>query len=338
MKRMLIGISLLLATVAGVGVVSSRSQDGSDPQSADNAGPLTHNWAGGNPLKIALLKWYQANLTTSFPTPEDPWGVVFDGENIWMCTNATGPDKVVKLRASDGANLGTFDVGFGAMGMAFDGANVWVANSLSNTVTKLRASDGKVLGNFKTGGESPWFLAFDGKNIWVTNEGNEILSELSAADGSVIATYPQKHGVAGIAFDGTYIWVSDFYSAVYRYKLDGKEAGTFQLGYHHPFSMAFDGGNMWVVNDGNGTVSKLRASDGKVLGTFTVGNAGPAYGIAYDGQSIWISGESAVVEMRPSDGKLLFQQHLLCCVGAVGFDGANIWVAGGSGRNVAYKM
>jgi hypothetical protein len=25
----------------------------------------TQNWAGGNPLKIALLKWYQANLTTA---------------------------------------------------------------------------------------------------------------------------------------------------------------------------------------------------------------------------------------------------------------------------------
>jgi len=35
---------------------------------------------------------------------------------------------------------------------AFDGANVWVVNDNSNKVTKLRASDGAVLGTFAVGG------------------------------------------------------------------------------------------------------------------------------------------------------------------------------------------
>jgi DNA-binding beta-propeller fold protein YncE len=43
---------------------------------------------------------------------------------------------VTKLRASDGANLGTFPVGTEPYGVAFDGANIWVANSISNTVSK----------------------------------------------------------------------------------------------------------------------------------------------------------------------------------------------------------
>ncbi len=45
------------------------------------------------------------------------------------------PD-VTKLRASDGANLGTFPVGTRPLGVAFDGANIWVANSGSSTVSK----------------------------------------------------------------------------------------------------------------------------------------------------------------------------------------------------------
>jgi hypothetical protein len=51
-------------------------------------------------------------------------------------------DSVTKLRASDGANLGSFPVGFRPWGAAFDGANLWVANTGTNNVTKLRASDG----------------------------------------------------------------------------------------------------------------------------------------------------------------------------------------------------
>ena len=56
---------------------------------------------------------------------------------------------VTKLRASDGANLGTFKVGIDPTGLAFDGANIWVANIGDNTVSKLRASDGATLGTFQ---------------------------------------------------------------------------------------------------------------------------------------------------------------------------------------------
>ena len=55
-------------------------------------------------------------------------------------------NNVTKLRANDGAALGTFTVGTNPQGVASDGANIWVANLASNNVTKLRASDGAVLG------------------------------------------------------------------------------------------------------------------------------------------------------------------------------------------------
>jgi len=44
---------------------------------------------------------------------------------------------VTKLRATNGAFLGTFTVGLNPIGMAFDGANIWVANMFSGTVSKL---------------------------------------------------------------------------------------------------------------------------------------------------------------------------------------------------------
>lgn len=39
-----------------------------------------------NPLQIAILHWYGANLTTSFPVASGnsiPRSVAFDGANIW---------------------------------------------------------------------------------------------------------------------------------------------------------------------------------------------------------------------------------------------------------------
>jgi hypothetical protein len=96
-----------------------------------------------NPLQIALLHWYNANLTASFAVVANPLGVAFDGANIWVANRDS--DNVTKLRASDGTTLGTFRVE-DPFGMAFDGANIWVANESSNDVTKLRASDGTTRG------------------------------------------------------------------------------------------------------------------------------------------------------------------------------------------------
>jgi len=85
---------------------------------------------------------------------------------------------VTKLKASSGANLGTFSVGSQPLGVAFDGTNIWVANSGSNTVTKLKASSGANLGTFNvTGGTLPVGLAFDGANIWVTTAGSNSVSK-----------------------------------------------------------------------------------------------------------------------------------------------------------------
>ena len=71
-----------------------------------------------------------------------------------------------------------------------------------------------------------------------------------------------------------------------------------------PLNMAFDGVNVWIANSGDNTVTKLRASDGKNLGTFTA-TAG-TYGIAFDDTNMWVAGDPYLAELRPSDGKLLY--------------------------------
>src|ERR1022692_3776530 len=82
-----------------------------------------------NPNQVAILKWYPANTATSFPAGRAPWGIAFDGSNMWV-TN-TSDNTVTKLRASDGQSLGTFKTGDGPTAVAFDGKNIWTANYLS---------------------------------------------------------------------------------------------------------------------------------------------------------------------------------------------------------------
>jgi outer membrane protein assembly factor BamB len=124
---------------------------------------------------VAILRWYPANLRTTFSAGTNPVGVAFDGANIWVANFSS--NNVTKLQASDGKVIGSFSVGTNPNDMAFDGANIWVSNFSSNNVAKLRASDGSMLGTFNAG-SAPVGISFDGANIWVTSFNSNTVSKL----------------------------------------------------------------------------------------------------------------------------------------------------------------
>jgi outer membrane lipoprotein-sorting protein len=282
-----------------------------------------------NPLRVALLKWAPYSGVT-FPVESGPFGVAFDGANIWVANS--GSNSVTKLRASDGANLGTFSVGDGPLGIAFDGASIWVTNRGSNSVTKLRASDGASLGTF--GVEfSPFGVAFDGGNIWVTN--GESVTKLRASDGANLGSFFLGGNTFGIAFDGANIWAvaTGNFSFVSKLRAsDGADLGNFPV--NAAGGIAFDGANIWVINGNSNTVSKLRASDGANLGSFAAGT-GPV-GIAFDGANIWVTngGSNSVTELRASDGVHLGTFSVGNYPMGIAFDGANIWVTNTNSNTV----
>jgi hypothetical protein len=219
-----------------------------------------------NPLKVAELKWYKSNTSTQFPVGSQPYGLCFDGANIWSAN--FGDDTVSKIQANDGTVLGTFKVGNEPFGVTFDGANVWVSNLADSTVSKLRAQDGANLGTFAVGKGVSW-MAFDGQNIWAASSVGTV-TKLRASDGKNLGTFTVAFGAFGAAFDGQSIWITNGGAATVS-KLrasDGTLLGTFAVG-NGPVGIAFDGTNMWIANRGDGTVTELRARDGSVLGTFT---------------------------------------------------------------------
>ena len=101
-----------------------------------------------------------------------------------------------------------------------------------------------------------------------------------------------------------------------------------------PLGIAFDGTDIWIAERGTFAVGKLRTSDGATLGTFPT--AAAPYLIAFDGSDIWVTGAIAVQELRPSDGAVLYNLVETNTAG-IAFDGANIWVAN-TFSNVVNKM
>ena len=96
--------------------------------------------------------------------------------------------------------------------------------------------------------------------------------------------------------------------------------------------MLFDGASIWVANATDGTVSKLRASDGQSLGTYPV--ATNLRALAFDGTNVWalsgLYGEDITLsKVRATDGSVVAKYSYEPLAGQAQdllFDGTYIWV------------
>ncbi len=94
--------------------------------------------------------------------------------------------------------------------------------------------------------------------------------------------------------------------------------------------MIFDGTNLWI-RDIWTNLFKIRPSDGKVLGQYSVSMTSTALdSLVFDGANIWISNaDNNVTKIRASDGTVLGNYPIPGGYpGGMVFDGANIWVTG----------
>src|SRR5207249_11720032 len=72
-----------------------------------------------------------------------------------------------------------------------------------------------------------------------------------------------------------------------------------------PRGIVFDKANIWVTDYGDNKVTKLRASDGTVVGAYNVGRD-PAE-ITFDGSNIWVInyGSGNLMKIKPADGSTI---------------------------------
>src|SRR6516162_717057 len=79
-----------LGAIPYLGRAPRQSERGGNSLAPPSSAPLIGVTSSTkNPLQVALLHWYDANLTTAFDVSNAPVGVAFDGANIWV-TNAHG--------------------------------------------------------------------------------------------------------------------------------------------------------------------------------------------------------------------------------------------------------
>ncbi|HET7451960.1 MAG TPA: S-layer homology domain-containing protein [Thermoanaerobaculia bacterium] len=231
-------------------------------------------------------------------------------------------------------SLGTVTVGSAPVAIQSDGTDLWVANSGDGTVSRVHASDGKVLQTWTGATGASGVLVAMGR---VFIDGNSSLYMIDPTQAGPAVTTVINGGLpsssTGITFDGNNIFVGSFNAAV-SIVTPGSWAvtpanDTFSL----VAGLLFDGSNVWVTDEGDGSLRKLD-STGKIVKSVNIG-AGTQVP-AFDGHNIWVPSTGGLTIVRASDGTVLKtiaeeSGSLLDGATTAAFDGERVLVTGSNG-------
>ena len=179
-------------------------------------------------------------------------------------------------------DAGQLAIGFGSL---------WFASGES-TITRIDAATGRVMTRIRhvDTGEALGGIAIGEDQSGARRPFQEsMVTRIDPSRNRIVATIPiQKFRLNGIASGGGGVWVSDVGSdQVWLIDPISNAPGGGDEGRWTTSPWRTDSGSIWVANSGDGTVSRIDATSGRIVGTITVG--GSPNGIAVTDDGIWVT-------------------------------------------------
>ena len=164
----------------------------------------------------------QVLSTLTAPGPQ-PWGMTFDGTNLWVVDFAE--KRISKLDPTTGAELASFptpDPVGGAKGVTWDGTHLNVMGWTSPTIYRM-TTDGELTGTIELP-EGGGGIAWDGTHFWVPGGPGILRYDTSGTPTGWI--YAASEGTWDMTWDGTHLW------ATQRTNENWEDAKIFALDVH----------------------------------------------------------------------------------------------------------
>jgi hypothetical protein len=253
-----------------------------------------------------------------------------DGADVWVANASSG--TVSRLRASDGDLLQTWTGATQAFGVVTVNDKIYVTGKTTpGSVYRINAqgTPGAVTVLSNTVGNAPEGIAYDGSNLWTANTSGSV-SRVAISGGSTTTFTTGFVNVRGILFDGTNIWVTDNDNTLKKLDANGAILQTVNVGLG-PRYPVYDGINIWVPNEGDDTITVVRASTGQVLATISTPPTltGPV-SAAFDGEKVLVTANSGFVAFYKATDLSLITTRNIAIAGTPGFgtcsDGTKFFV------------
>ena len=208
-------------------------------------------------------------------------------------------------------------------GITYYDGKLWVVDFATDRIYRVYPND-----VFDTDEVTVLFSAGDSDlNLPLTDANHPPINSDGTPIGSCASATPagQYCGGGGITFAENFLWnASPITDDIIKIDpVDGDNLETenalASLQFPSPTDMAFDGSHFWVVDWQSNTINKVLPETGTIISSIpgpstlpsyqsnpSVTNARP-FGIAWDGQSLWISDQSElrIFRISPTDGSIL---------------------------------
>jgi sugar lactone lactonase YvrE len=281
-----------------------------------------------------------------------PWGIDFQGEDIWVVDT---DDNTIKRVNLNGTTLSSFSApGSAPRGIAFDGTDLWVVDSTDAKVYQLTTT-GTMTSSFDIPGSigsNYAGICFAGSNLWVL----EITPPIGAKLVQMTTTGVEVSSVnlnplelmtpLGLTYDGTHFWISDdFFNSILKVSSDGNTLlETIELPGNDPRGLAFTGNQVWAadavqavfhqIDTGNGF---FQYQEGSNLRAGTLCHDGTNLYMAYDYQMGQVDVQH-VYQLDSSGNILSYFAGPDQGIEDMTIDGSFIWIApGDTGFGALYQ-
>ena len=188
-------------------------------------------------------------------------------------------------------------IGFSSYGLAFGAGSAWVTSESDGTVRRISPKRNRVVAKIKAGSQ-PNGVVYAFGAIWVADLGGGSVLKIDVRRNKVVARYavPQADWITPSA---DALWVSGESNVVV--KLDpatGAVLAQIPVG-HNPLASAWVGGELWVPNIDDGTISVIDPATNTVRTTFPAGSGTLAVAEAAGDAWISASNDGEIWRVRP---------------------------------------
>jgi outer membrane protein assembly factor BamB len=235
-----------------------------------------------------LLSAQTEGVIRTIPSPQYPYGLTFDGSNLWVGTSSSNSDQIIKLDTLDGSIVGSITVPFipsgsyYVKGLAHDGQYLWVFMDLpsenhpdkfykvdpvsGNVLKTINSPTNNYIGGMTWADNHIWFSSYYSSNSTYNNT----LIKMDTTGAYVSHINTQGEQPMGVASDGQYIWCAEDtgYGATRQeiYKYDpilGTYTGEFiENPDNNPRDMTWDGKNLWLIGYYSQTIYQISTAGG----------------------------------------------------------------------------
>jgi hypothetical protein len=216
-------------------------------------------------------------------------------------------------------------------GITYHDGQLYIVDFATDRIYRTFPSDAyDDLGTSNPGDDVLLFEAGDSDfNIPITDADNPPINSDGVSIGTCANALPagQYCGGGGLTFAQNYLWnaspITDNIIKIDAVDGDNLESenALANLAFPSPTDMAYDGTYFWIVDWQSNTINKVLPEDGSLISSIPGPSTKPSYqsdpgtgsynakpfGIAWDGQALWVSEQSdgMIYRVNPLDGSLL---------------------------------